>query len=551
MARMRCSKVFAALLVSLAASPSPSAQELAPENPAAEVEGLIDHASLASAIRFLSHDLLEGRGVGTRGDELARLYISTQFESYGLQPAASGDTWDQRVPIVGITSTVDGSFRVRNKNGEELTLTPPDDYTAESGQAEDSVRWQDAEIVFVGYGIAAPEQQWDDYKDADLRGKVLLVMNSDPADDPALFAGRTRLYYGRWSYKYEEAARRGAVGAIVIHTDPSAGYPFQVIQATHGKERYWLPFTKDEPKLQIQSWCAEDAARKICALGGQDLDKLRATAETRGFAPVPLGVTAALTLTNRVTQVNSGNVLGMLKGSDPQLADQVVVVTAHFDHLGIGSPKRGDSIYNGALDNASGSATLLNIARACTALPEAPRRSILFAAVTAEESGLLGSLYYAQNPTVDKHRLVANFNIDGINIWGATRDIGMIGHGKNSLTRLAEQVAERRGRILEPDQQADLGLFYRSDHFSFARIGVPAAYFKAGHDFYESSEGRNRVKNMYTSVHYHQPSDQFDERWNLDGAVADTRLILECLLHCANSDTVPTWTAGDEFEKLR
>lgn len=552
---MRRSKVSitisAAFLISLSASPSASAQALSPENPAAPVEDLIDHASMAAAIRFLSHDLLEGRGVGSRGDELARLYIRTQFEMFGLQPAAGEGRWDQRVPIVGITATVDGAFRVRGTNGEELTLTPPDDYTAEAGRAEESVRWQDAEIVFVGYGITAPEQRWDDYKGADLRGKVLLVMNNDPADDPALFAGKTRLYYGRWSYKYEEAARRGAVGAIVIHTTPSAGYPFQVIQATHGKEHFWLPFDESEPQLQIRSWCSEDAARRICKLGGHDLDSLRATAETRDFTPVPLGVTAALTLTNRVTQVNSGNVLGMLPGSDPELTEQVVVVTAHFDHLGIGAAKRGDPIYNGALDNASGSATLLSLARACAALPQAPRRSILFAAVTAEESGLLGSLYYAQNPTVPKKRLIANFNVDGINIWGATRDIAMIGHGKNSLTALAEKVAERRGRVLEPDQQTDLGLFYRSDHFSFARIGVPAAYFKAGHDFFENSEGRNRVKNAYTTVHYHQPSDEFDERWNLDGAVADTRLILECLLQCANSDTVPTWTPGDEFEKLR
>ncbi|MCA8953959.1 MAG: M28 family peptidase, partial [Planctomycetes bacterium] len=358
------------------------------------------------------------------------------------------------------------------------------------------------------------------------------------------------LYYGRWSYKYEEAARRGAIGCIVIHTTESAGYPFQVIQATHGRENFWLPFG-DEPTLAVRSWCSEDAAKKLCALGGHDLDELRARAETGNQPPVPLGVTLDLAIDNSVRELHSANVLGVLPGSDPALKDEYVVVTAHFDHLGIGKPRREDAIYNGAVDNATGCAGLLALARACSRLEPAPKRSLLFLAVTAEESGLLGSLYYAQHPTVPKQQLAANFNVDGLNIWGETRDVEFIGYGKNSLTAIAAAAAAKQGRRLEPDSSPDKGLFYRSDHFSFAQIGVPATFFKAGHDFVDRPEDRRRMKASYTAVHYHQPSDQLEPWWNFDGAVLDVKLLLTCLVETANTDAAPTWTAGDEFEKLR
>jgi Zn-dependent M28 family amino/carboxypeptidase len=406
-------------------------------------------------------------------------------------------------------------------------------------------------LVFVGYGIDAPEQQWDDFKGFDCKGKVLLVMNNDPADRDDLFAGKTRLYYGRWSYKYEEAARRGAAGAIVIHTNTSAGYGFNVIQAGHEQERFHLPFTDDEPTVAIESWCSEDAARALCALGKHDLDALRAKAETRAFQPVPLGVRVSMATRNAVRTLQSANVLGRLPGSDAAVRDQVILVTAHFDHLGIGRPEKGDRIYNGAMDNASGTAAMLTLARACAALPERPRRSILFAGLTGEESGLLGARYFARNPTVPAKQLVANFNIDGINVWGATHDVEMVGHGKNSLTALAEEVATRRGRTIKPDSEPDKGYFYRSDHFALAQIGVPAAYFKAGSDFLENPEGRKRVKASYLIFFYHRPADQFDRRWKLDGAVLDLRLMLECMLRVAGDDEPPRWTAGDEFEKLR
>jgi Zn-dependent M28 family amino/carboxypeptidase len=521
-----------------------AAQDPAP-NPAR-----IDKHQLQAHVRFLADDLLEGRGPGTRADTLARLYLATQLQANGLQPGGADGSWMQTVPILGITSVVTTPLRAYGSGGE-ANFTAPDDYTAVAGSPDANAAWQGAELVFVGYGIQAPEQKWDDFGTTDVRGKVLLVMNDDPADDPNRFAGKSRLYYGRWSYKYEEAARRGALGALVIHTTPSAGYPFQVIQANHGRENFWLPFPAGKPVLGIRSWISEDGAKNLCALGGHDLDELRKAAMTGNAKPVPLGVKLDLAITNTTREIQSGNVLGVLPGSDPVLKDQYVVVTAHWDHLGIGKPRGDDAIYNGAVDNASGCAGMLALAHACARLPARPRRSLLFLAVTAEESGLLGSQFYAENPTVDKQRLIANFNVDGLNVWGRSHDIEFIGFGKNSLSALAEAVAKERGRRIEPDSNPDLGLFYRSDHFNFARIGVPAAYFKAGKDFLDRPEDRKRMKNSYTTVHYHQPTDQLAAWWNLDGAVDDLEVLLECMVRTANAAAAPTWTKGDEFEALR
>ncbi|GAB4141319.1 MAG: M28 family metallopeptidase [Planctomycetota bacterium] len=523
----------------------------AAQNPAALVEDRITESSLAGPIRFLSSDELEGRGVGTRGDLLARRYIASQFEQFGLEPAGPDGGWEQRVPILGILSKVVQTLAATGDKGV-ASFTAPEEFTAVAGSPQKGARWRDAELVFVGYGIAAPEQNWDDYKGADVRGKVLLFLNNDPSGDPDLFAGRTRLYYGRWSYKYEEAARRGAIGAIVIHTKESAGYPWQVVQQNHGRENFWLPFEPGEPTIGIRSWCTQGAAKRICALAGRDLDELSASAEKRDFEPVPLGVRVSLEIENELRELESANVLGKITGSDPRLRDEVVVATAHFDHLGRAAlAKNGDDICNGALDNATGCSALINLAMAVKALPRPPRRTLLFLAVTAEESGLLGSLWYSRNPTYPKRRIVADFNIDGLSIWGETRDLEFVGYGKSTLTDLARTVAERRGKRIEPDGNPDLGLFYRSDHFSFARIGVPSAYFKSGKDFLDRPEERRRMKASYTALHYHQVTDEMAPWWNLRGAAEDVKLILECMLRVANSDRAPSWTAGDEFEKLR
>ncbi len=524
---------------------------LAPcQSPApAPTQSPIDKAVLHAHVRFLADDLLEGRGPGTRGDAMARHYLATQLQAAGCQPGASDGSWMQPVPILGIKSEVTETLTVKGTSGS-ASFKAPDDFTAVAGNPDATAAWNDAELVFVGYGITAPEQQWDDFGGADVRGKVLLVMNDDPSDDPTRFAGKTRLYYGRWSYKFEEAARRGALGVMIIHTTPSAGYPFQVVQANHGRENFWLPFAKDVPTLGIRVWVTEDIAKNLCALGGHELDELRERANKGNQPPIALGVKASLAIQNTVREITSGNVVGVLPGTDPTLAAEHVVVTAHFDHLGIGKPRGDDTIYNGAVDNASGCAGMLALAKACAQAPQR-RRSLLFVAVTAEESGLLGSQFFATNPTVPKDKLVANFNVDGLNVWGKTHDIEFIGHGKNSLTALADAVAKERGRRIEPDSNPDLGLFYRSDHFNFARIGVPAAYFKAGKDFLDRPEDRRRMKNSYTSVHYHQPTDELAAWWNLDGAVDDLEVLLECMLRTANADARPTWTPGDEFEKAR
>lgn len=535
------------LLAVLAAASACSTGSRAPAGGASGAERITVDA-VAGPLALLADDLFEGRGPGTRGDALSRAYLASEFRAAGLKPGFSGG-FQQPVPILGMTATVALPLAARGPKGE-ATFSAPDDYTAFANRTDATLAWRDAEVVFAGYGITAPEQNWDDFKGVDVRGKVLLVMNDDPSSDPSLFAGKTRLYYGRWSYKFEEAARRGALGVLLIHTTPSAGYPFQVIQANHGQERFWLPM-KEEPALAITSWIGEDAAKRLVALGGADLDRLRADAESRAFKPVPLGVTTSLRLSNATRTFESGNVVGVLPGSDPRLKDEYVVVTAHFDHLGRGPAKGGDDIYNGALDNASGTAAMLALMRALADDPARPRRSVLFLAVTGEESGLLGSDYYAKNPTVPNAAIAANFNLDGANIWGRTRDVGLIGHGKSTLTAVVERAAAAQGRVVTPDSEPDKGLFYRSDHFSFARVGVPSVYLKSGRDFLEDGETKRRVQLAFTTLHYHQPSDAFDARWNLEGCVEDARLLYAALRDVANSDDRPRWTPGDEFENAR
>ena len=509
----------------------------------------IQPAEIRGPVRLLSSDAFEGRGVGSRGDEVTRAYIESEFERLALLPMGQDGGFTQPVPMLGITTEVTQQLAAKGAKGTK-SFEAPTDYTAVAGSAAQSAEWKDAEVVFCGYGIEAKEQQWDDWKGHDVRGKVLLVMNDDPSSDPALFAGKTRLYYGRWTYKFEEAARRGAIGVLLIHTNASAGYPFQVQQANHGRENFWLPFADGEPVLPIRSWITEDAAKQLSALGGHDLDQLRAKAESREFAPVPLGVTVSLAAKNTVRELKSGNVLGMLPGSDPRRSEECVVVTAHFDHLGIGPKKRDDAIYNGALDNATGVAAMLAIARVCAEMDPRPARSILFAAVTAEESGLLGSQWLARNLPIDRKKAIANFNIDGLGIWGETRDIEFVGHGKSSLTALAERIGAAMGVRVLPDSNPENGTFYRSDHLNFARIGVPAAYFKSGSDFVDRKEDRKRMKASYTATHYHQPADEVADWWNFDAAAKDAQFVLECLLACCQGDA-PTWTKGDEFESRR
>jgi Zn-dependent M28 family amino/carboxypeptidase len=502
-------------------------------------------------IRTLSSDEYEGRAPGKPGDEKARKYIAGELEKLGYAPGGADGSWDQPVELVGITSKIPSSWTF-SKDASKMVAKAGDEYIGASGVQAETSTIKDAEVVFVGYGIQAPEFQWDDFKGADLKGKVLLMLNNDPDWDPALFAGVTRLYYGRWTYKYESAARQGAAGAIIIHTTPSAGYPWQVVQSSWSGEQFEVP-AGDEPRIQIQAWLTEDKARELAKLAGKDLDQLREAAKSRDFAPVPLGVKTSLSFPNTLASTRTANVAGLLKGSDPQLASEVVIYSAHHDHLGIGVPDaEADTIYNGARDNASGVAMLLGIAKSFKALPQPPRRSILMLFVAAEEQGLIGSEYYAQHPTFAPGRIAANINFDSGGIWGETSDVTYIGMGKSSLDAVVRQGVDYQRRVLKGDEFPDRGSFYRSDQFSLARIGVPAIYLDPGVDVIGKPEGWGRAQQEdYTAKHYHQPSDEYDESWNLDGLVQDARLGFWCGVIIANADQMPTWNPGDEFEAAR
>jgi len=503
-------------------------------------------------VRFLASDLLEGRGPATRGDRLTQAYIAAQMEGIGLQPATPDGSWYQPFEVIGMTSR-NPERLVATKGQATVELKYHQDFIAFSGVHAPESGVQAAEVVFVGYGIVAPEYQWDDYAGADLKGKVLLMMNNDPEDDPKLFAGKTRLYYGRWDYKYEMAAKAGAAGAIIIHTEPSAGYKWQVVQTSWTGEQFALP-EEGGPHLQVKAWTTEEASKRIAALGGHDLDALRASAQKRGFAPVPLGVAVSIALKNEVQKKQTANVVGRLPGSDPALAEQAVIYTAHHDHLGIreDAGPGADAIYNGALDNASGVGAMLAIAEAMAALPKPPRRSVLFAAVAAEEQGLLGAKYLAAHPPLPPGRLAVNINIDGVNIFGRTRDLTMVGYGKSSVDDYVRALAAMQGRVVVPDQFPDKGFFYRSDQFALAKVGVPAAYFDAGTEVIGKPPGWGKEQHQrFESQDYHQPSDELRETWDLAGAVEDARLMFYLGLEIGNADRMPSWKPGDEFEAAR
>ncbi|HEX9189742.1 MAG TPA: M28 family peptidase [Vicinamibacteria bacterium] len=505
----------------------------------------IQERRMRADIRFLADDLLEGRFPGTRGDRLTRHYLAARFEAVGLEPAVEG-SWEQPLDLVGVTASCPPSLRVsRGKDGEDLLF--PADYVAFSGVEAPEARVDDAEIVFVGHGIVAPEYGWDDYKGADLRGRVLLVLNDEPGEDPRLFAGRRRLYYGRWDYKLEMAARLGAAGAVIVHTDASAGYGWAVVEASFTGEQLHLP-TASGPVLPVKAWVAEDAARRLAALAGRDLDALRAAAARRDFRPVPLGLRVSLRLQNQVTRRASANVVGLLRGQDPELATEAVVYTAHHDHLGTRpGPDGTPVVHNGALDNAAGLAALLAIAEASVAAKDRPRRSVLFAAVGAEEQGLLGSELLARRPPFG--RPVANVNIDGLNVWGRTRDVPVVGLGKSSLDDWIRAIAETQGRTVVAEASPEKGAYYRSDHLSFARHGVPAAYVDAGTDVVGRPPGWGQERQRaWETAHYHQPTDDLTADWDLSGAVEDVRLLFFLGWKVANAPLAPTWRPGDEFE---
>jgi len=552
--------ISAALLTALAGckpkepKPVPTPEAASPVNAEAKTaSGQIAADYLRDQITKISSDEFEGRAPATPGDAKARQYIADQLQQIGFASGGSDGSYQQSFDVVGITAQMPKQWSFK-KGGKTVSFKWWDQYIAGSGVQSEQGSVKNAEVVFVGYGIQAPEFGWDDFKGQDLKGKVLLMLNNDPDWDAQLFGGDTRLYYGRWSYKYESAARQGAAGAIIIHTTPSAGYPFQVVQSSWSGEQVELPAT-DEPRIQVKGWLTEDASRELAKLAGQDLDQLMQSAKSKDFKPVSLGVTTSFDFKNKLNRSSTANVYGVLKGSDPQLSNEYVIYTAHHDHLGVGEPDaNGDKIFNGAMDNASGVAQVLAIGKAYKALPQPPKRSIMLLLVAAEEQGLLGSQYYAQHPTVAPGKIAANINIDGGNIFGRAKDIVFVGKGKSTIDDYVNAIATMQGRVVTPDQFPDRGFFYRSDQFNFAKIGVPALYLDTGTDFIGKPAGWGKEQHAeYEEKHYHQQSDQISDSWNYDGMIEDAQLLFYVGNNVANAAEadLPKWLPGDEFEAAR
>lgn len=478
-------------------------------------EAIRDH------VRFISSDAFEGRGPSTRGDKKAQEYLRAELESLGIKPGAPGGGWTQDVPLVGIKSEAPETLTLTHEKNT-LTLKRHEDFIASAGQQKPNVTIKDAEIVFVGYGVVAPEFNWNDFKDVDVKGKILLVMNHNPA----ALAGKTRLYYGRWTYKYEQAAKMGAAGVIIIHTTESAGYPWQVVQSSWTGELFEL---KDEgkPRISMKSWATEDASRKMAALAGYDLDTLRAAAEKRDFRPVPLGVKVSLDIKSTINYSQSANVIGMIPGSDPELAKEAVIYTSHFDHLGMKlDPQSGKTlIYNGAIDNASGVSGLLSIAKAYSKLAQPLKRSIYLVFTTSEEQGLLGSEYFVAHPPVPVADMAADINLDGMGFYGRTRDIIQFGQGLSRLDEVLQSLASQQDRVVKPDPYPENGSFFRADQFNFSKAGVPVIYTHSGLDVIGKPADYALLKlSNYVKNDYHQPSDIFRDSYDFAGAAEDAQL---------------------------
>ena len=520
----------------------------------------INEPTLRAHIKFLADDLLEGRGTGARGGELAAKYIAAQLEALGLKGAGTNGSYFQPVSLVGVKADPHTMLTVSGSKGTE-SFKFPDDFVAFTGAQTEEVD-VDTDLVFVGYGISAPEQRWNDYKGdaSDYRGKILVMLVNDPpatAAEPNLFGAKTLTYYGRWTYKYEEAARRGAAGVILLHTDESAGYPWSVVRTSNGSWRFDIARSNDDssPFLQFRSWMTDDSAQRLMRLAGQDLDALRRQAATRDFQPVKLGLKGKLKLKSEVTRVAAPNVVGLLAGSDPKLRDEYVVYSAHWDHLGVGEPdKNGDTIYNGALDNATGVASVLAIAEALTKLPPAqrPKRSSLFLFPTAEEQGLLGAEWYSQHPVVPIEKTAADVNLDSMNVLGLTNDFIPLGAERSSLKAIVAAVASERHMRVSPDARPEQGSFYRSDHFPFAKVGVPSISLKEGNDFVGRPPGWGEQQfRAYNTAHYHQPSDEYRDSWDFRGMIQEAEIALAIGRRIADMAEMPRFNPGDEFAGKR
>jgi Zn-dependent M28 family amino/carboxypeptidase len=515
-------------------------------------DGILKH------IRVLASDEFEGRAPATKGEELTVNYVIEQFKAMGLQPGNPNGGWTQDVPMVGVKSS--SSIQLKH-GGEKTEIAFPQDYVGWSQLSQTNLNIRDSELVFVGYGVEAPEYGWDDYKDVDVRGKTLLMLVNDPAIpdandamrlDDRMFKGKAMTYYGRWTYKYEIAAKKGAAACLVIHETEPAGYPWFVVISSNGRENFRLK-DSTEKVVPFQGWMSLERTKQTLAAAGQDFDALKKTAITREFRPVPLGIAMDLTLTNTMREVRSKNVLAKLPGRDAQKKDEYVIYTAHWDHLGVDPKLDGDKIFNGAMDNASGIATFLEIAGAFSQVEPRPERSILFLTVTAEEKGLLGAKYYAEHPLYPLKQTLANLNMDGASLFGRRSDLGIVGIGNSTLDDLVIAAAKKQNRTVRGDLSPEKGFYYRSDHFEFAKVGVPALYLDKIDGEYPGKPANyaKQKHDEYLDRDYHKPSDEIKADWDLTGAVDDTRILFEVGVAVANEAKWPEWKTGTEFKARR
>jgi len=544
--------IFLACTLSIFAADQPELK-LKPALDSITPDGLLAH------IKVLASDEFEGRAPGTKGEELSVKYISDQFKAIGLKPGNPDGSYTQEVPLAGIKSDPKMSFTMGDKTTE---LKYPDDYVASSARLQNEIKIDNSDIVFVGYGAFAPEYGWDDYKDVDVRGKtILMLINDPPIPDPKdpskldekMFKGKAMTYYGRWTYKYEIAAQKGAAAAIIIHeTEPDA-YPYSVVRTSWAKENYEIDTPdKNMGAVEVRSWVTLDVAKKLLADCGQDFDALKKSAISKEFRPVGLNAKATIDIKQQIHSFKSHNVVGKLDGSDPKLQDEYVIYTAHWDHLGRHPELQGDQIFNGAIDNASGVASVIQLAGAFTKLNPPPKRPVLFMATTAEEAGLLGAKFYAEHSLYPLEKTLADINIDTVNPWGKTRDIEDLSNNNSTLDDLLAAAAKRNGRVMAPNSQPEKGSFYRADHFEFSKLGVPALYTGGGKDFIgKPANFGQQKKDDYVAHHYHQVSDEVNPEWDLSGAVQDVQLLFEVGYQVANGDKFPEWKPGAEFKAKR
>jgi Zn-dependent M28 family amino/carboxypeptidase len=541
----------ASMAFTAAARPSGAAE---PVFPAIAGSAVLEHT------KVLSSDAFEGRGPGTPGEERTVAYLAEQLQKIGLRPGNPDGTWVQRVPLVG--TTVQGSPPlVFLKGAAERRLAWRDDYVAWTKRVVERVGLDDSDLVFVGYGVQAPEYQWDDFKGVDVRGKTIVVLIGDPPVpdpakpdqlDPRVFGGKAMTYYGRWTCKYETGAKLGAAGVLIVHQTGPAGYPFAVVQGKTTEQFDLETPDGNASRAAVEGWITLDQAKALFEMAGQDFEALERKAATRGFQPVPLGVTATVSLANSIRKVPSANVVARLEGGDPVLKDEWVVYTTHWDHFGIGPAVNGETIYRGAIDNASGTGGLIELARAFAGVTPRPRRSILFLFVTGEEQGLLGSTGYAEHPLYPLAKTVAVLNLDALNVHGRTRDLTIVGLGLSDLDDVLRRAAATQGRVVRPDPMPEKGSYYRSDHFPFAQKGVPSVHAGGGVDYVgKPAEYGQRIREEYIRNDYHKPSDAVRPDWDMSGAVEDLTLYLRAGYEIATAATRPEWKPGTEWKPLR